>query len=544
MSYNRNGLKVITALIFPFILMSLVFCACSTDKITESLVKIYADDLTGTGIIVDIGGYLVTSGHVVGGSKSIALELKSGSRYEGKILCSNQAKDIAVIKMVGNYSGLQAAALGDSDLVHQLDEVSVAGYLPAATSPVISKGTVSALPKSEGTYYLQTNAALDPDLAGSAVLNKTGEVIGIVSWSFNKAGREGFALASNEVKLLITQAQEAEANPLAIISVDPPSVFNDHAIISWKTNRPATGQVEYGLQQAYGNKTAEDATLLETHGSVIQNLQPKTTYHFRVRSVDGCGNEVSSQDYNITTTISGAQTGKFAILNINVYDITSSAASVSWITNKPATSSVSYGMDKTGTPDVKSDSSLVYEHKIRVDGLQAETRYYLNIRSGTEYGESAQETLTPFSTLPTSPVCCKINCRVPDFAFKTPQGTDFTNKDIAGKKTFIVFTKTSCPTCMQQALFLNDIYRNWPKGDNILMFMVASSEKKSDVDEWIKKYGLTVPVYLDAKADLVNACKFRTIPSELFLDTGSVIRDYKSGGFGTKKEMEEALKHF
>jgi len=97
---------------------------------------------------------------------------------------------------------------------------------------------------------------------------------------------------------------------------------------------------------------------------------------------------------------------------------------------------------------------------------------------------------------------------------------------------------------MQQALFLNDIYRNWPKGDNILMFMVASSEKKSDVEEWIKKYGLTVPVYMDAKADLVNACRFRTIPSVLFLDTGSVIRDYKSGGFGTKKEMEEALKHF
>jgi peroxiredoxin len=162
----------------------------------------------------------------------------------------------------------------------------------------------------------------------------------------------------------------------------------------------------------------------------------------------------------------------------------------------------------------------------------------------TDYDEVEQQNLNPFTTPPTSPVCCKINCRVPDFSFKTLQGTDFTNRDIAGKKVFMVFTKTSCSTCMQQAIFLNDVYKNWPKGTEMMMFMVASSEKRADVEEWIKKYGLSMPVYIDPTANLVSGCQFRTIPTALFLDTGSVIRDYKSGGFGNKKDMEVSVKRF
>jgi hypothetical protein len=41
----------------------------------------------------------------------------------------------------------------------------------------------------------------------------------------------------------------------------------------------------------------------------------------------------------------------------------------------------------------------------------------------------------------------------------------------------------------------------------------------------------------------VNTCKLRTIPSWFILDSGSLIKYYKSGGFGSRPEMEDALKH-
>ena len=401
-----------------------------------------------------------------------------------------------------------------------------------------------AAPKADGISYLQTNAALDPGLTSSAILNKAGELVGMVSGNSGKAGREGYALSANEVRTVLSQAQEAEATPLTIVPLDPPSVYGDHVIVAWKTSRPATGQVEYGTQVSYGNRNIPEATLIESHSSVIQNLQPKTAYHFRVRSVDCCGIEAVSKDYVFTTTAASVQGGKFAVSNIDIYDIASTAATVRWITNKPATSLLSYSADKQGEADSESDNTLVYEHKIRLNGLRPETRYSLNIKSVTDYDEVEQQNLSPFTTLPSSPVCCKINCRLSDFAFKTLQGGDFTNRDILGKKVFMLFTKTSCPTCMQQAIFLNDVYANWPKGTDMVMFMVASSEKKADVEEWIKKYGLSVPIYIDPTANLVSGCQFRTIPTSLFLDTGSVIRDYKSGGFGNKKDMETTVKRF
>ena len=544
MRISHIPIRAVPVLILPLIIVAAVLSACSGPGIADSLVKVQSGDAVVNGIIIDSAGYIVTGAGALGDAGALSVELKAGQSYTGRLICRDSARNLAILKMEGDYPALKPALLGDSDLVHEWDEVTVWSNTPGTSSPVESKGAVTSLPKDEGIAYLQTNAALDPSAAGSAVLNKAGELVGMVSWNAGQAGREGFVLSSNEVKTVLTQAQEAEADPLTIVLPDPPDVFSDRAVISWKTNRPATGQVEFGPKESYGNKTALDTTMLTTHAAVLQGLVPKMTYYFRVLSEDCCGNLAASRGYTLTTTAAGAQGGKFTISNIDVYDITSSAASVRWITNKPATGAVTCRADKATESDSESDNSFVYEHKFRLSGLSPETRYNVSIKSETDFDESAGQALDPFMTPPTSPVCCKINCRIPDFSFKTLQGTDFTNRDIAGKKVFIVFTKTTCPTCMKQALFLNDVIRDWPKGTDMMMFMVASSEKQKDVEEWIKKYGLNMPVYIDSTANLVSGCQFRTIPTALFLDTGSVIRDYKSGGFGSKKDMEESLKQF
>ena len=540
---RRGYARLIITGILPLVLLSVIMSSCGTG-VADSLVRVSAGDVTATGIIVDKGGYVVTGAQADNGANSISVELKPGTSFGGRVICVDRIRGIAVIKMEGNYPALGPVLLGDSDLVHQWDEVTATGYYPGDSKEVTLKGSVTAVNKVEGINYLQTNAALDPGLAGSAVISKAGELVGMVSWNSGLAGREGYALSSNEIRTVLSQAQEAEANPLAIVTVDSPAIYGDHVIVAWKTGRPATGQVEYGPLATYGNKTAPELTLLESHSAVVENLQPKTDYHFRVRSVDCCGIEAVSQDYVITTTAASVQGGKFAISNIDVYDIASTAATVRWITNKPATSLVDYGEDKAGVTDTESDKTLVYDHKVRLEGLRPETRYNVSIKSVTDSDETEQQALAPFNTPPASPVCCKVNCRIPDFTFKTLQGGDFTNRDILGRKVFIVFAKTSCSTCMQQAIFLDDIYAKWPKGTDMIMFMVASSEKKADVEEWIKKYGLSVPVYIDPTANLVSGCQFRTIPTALLLDTGSVVRDYKSGGFGSKKDMEATVKRF
>jgi len=504
------------------------------------MVRIYADSVVGQGVIVDKAGYVITNRHSVKGSQSIFIELKSGERYEGKILCLNEDKDIAVIRMQAPFPDLQPLSLGDSDLAQQNDEVSVVRYFTGSKEVMTSKGTITGMPKSNGANYLQTNAALDAEATGGAVLNKTGELIGVMSWNFGQSGREGYALTSNEIAAILYQAQEAEADPLVIVSIEMPSVTNNSAILGWKTNRPATSQVEYGLQSGiYAFQNKEDTHLLNVHSTVLDNLQPGITYHFLVKSVDSCGNEVLSQDNTFDTTTS-APTGKLAIVSTNVLAISSSGLTVRWITNKPASSTVYYSTDKTGKKEEKTDNNLVYEHEVRIEGLNTETRYFISVKSDAK-GETAQAEAPTITTPSTALVCCKVFCRIPDFDFQTIQGGHFTNADISGKETVIVFAKTACSFCMQQSLFINDFYKNYQNSD-VKMIVVISSEKMQDVIDWQKKYGITVPIYLDTKGDLANACRLRTIPSWMIIDTGSLIKYFKSGGFGSKPEMESAIK--
>lgn len=74
------------------------------------------------------------------------------------------------------------------------------------------------------------------------------------------------------------------------------------ATITWKTDEPATAQVEYGTSAAYGTTTPLDSTLKTNHSVKITGLTPNTTYHYRVRSKDACGHEAEWGDFTVTTT--------------------------------------------------------------------------------------------------------------------------------------------------------------------------------------------------------------------------------------------------
>ncbi len=90
------------------------------------------------------------------------------------------------------------------------------------------------------------------------------------------------------------------------------------ARIDWKTNEPASSQVEYGKTQNYGSfappQPQNDPTAIGpdgkplsagvvTHSVVLTGLEPNTTYHYRVKSKDKAGNEAISQDKTFKTTV-------------------------------------------------------------------------------------------------------------------------------------------------------------------------------------------------------------------------------------------------
>ncbi|HBG46065.1 MAG TPA: hypothetical protein DDW94_03655 [Deltaproteobacteria bacterium] len=166
------------------------------------------------------------------------------------------------------------------------------------------------------------------------------------------------------------------------------SITADTAVINWMTDEASTSQVEYGLTASYGYSTTLDTAARTTHSQTINGLAADTTYNFRVRSVDSTGNAAISGNYTFKTE-PPADTAPPVISNVQVTDITSTSAVVSWTTDELATSQVEFGTSGSYSASTPIKTALTTVHSVLVDGLQSFTTYDFRAVSSDAVGNNA-----------------------------------------------------------------------------------------------------------------------------------------------------------
>ena len=169
---------------------------------------------TGSGVIYDKSGLIVTNNHVVEGASEIVVSLSDGTSVSGKILGTDPATDLAVVKI--NADNLPVAEFGDSSDI-QVGEPAIAIGNPLGLEfrGSVTVGVISALNRSvqvgERKFNLiQTDAAINPGNSGGALVNADGKVIGINSAKIAVSSVEGigFAIPINSVKPIIKELAE------------------------------------------------------------------------------------------------------------------------------------------------------------------------------------------------------------------------------------------------------------------------------------------------------------------------------------------------
>ena len=90
--------------------------------------------------------------------------------------------------------------------------------------------------------------------------------------------------------------------PPVISGIASSGLTASSAVISWATNEPADGQVEYGASTSYGSTDILKSALITSHSISLSSLTPSTAYHYRVKSRDAAGNLSISNDQIFTTT--------------------------------------------------------------------------------------------------------------------------------------------------------------------------------------------------------------------------------------------------
>jgi S1-C subfamily serine protease len=141
---------------------------------------------TGSGVIIDPEGYILTNDHVVVNSDEIEVTLPGRERVQAKLMGADPSTDTAVIK-IDYPEPLPAAVLGDSSTIRP-GQMAIAIGNPYGLDNTVTVGVISAVNRSllsSNNYIIkgviQTDAAVNPGNSGGPLLNSRGEVIGINS---------------------------------------------------------------------------------------------------------------------------------------------------------------------------------------------------------------------------------------------------------------------------------------------------------------------------------------------------------------------------
>ena len=174
---------------------------------------------TGSGIIFDSNGLILTNHHVVADNpQSLTVNLNDGRTFPGTIYGIDTLTDLAIVKI--NATGLPTAPIGDSSSI-QVGQTAIAIGSPLGTfTDSVTSGIISALgrsiPVEDGstlTNLIQTDTAINPGNSGGPLLDPSGKVIGVNTAGATQAQGIGFAIPIDIAKPLLAQASAGQ--PLA-----------------------------------------------------------------------------------------------------------------------------------------------------------------------------------------------------------------------------------------------------------------------------------------------------------------------------------------
>ena len=182
--------------------------------------RIFLDSQSGSGVIFDPGGYIVTASHVVENANAVTVTLDDGRQFEAEVMGTDRLTDLAVLKIGG--SGFPTAPLGDPSRVRVGDWViAIGNALALPGGPTVTVGVISALDRefrvrSDLQLYglIQTDASINPGNSGGPLLNLRGEIVGVNTAIArgDLEGREvegiGFAIGMETVDPVIQQLVE------------------------------------------------------------------------------------------------------------------------------------------------------------------------------------------------------------------------------------------------------------------------------------------------------------------------------------------------
>ncbi len=273
-------------------------------------------EATGSGIIVDAQGDILTNYHVINGATSIKVELLDGTQFAATVVGSAQQDDLALIKIDAGSTKLTPATLGSSSSVGVGDAVIAIGY-PFGLDQSVTSGIVSGLNRDAGgttsrtlSGLIQVDAAINPGNSGGPLLNADGEVIGVntmIESPIEAFTGIGLAIPIDHIKTLLPQIEQGATVQRSWLGISGTEITSDM-------------QAQYNLPVSKGILVAD---VVANGPAAVAGLQGSTVNSQDSTQLDKVGDIITAVDgqavgtvAELTTYLNNKQPGEKVTLTI------------------------------------------------------------------------------------------------------------------------------------------------------------------------------------------------------------------------------------
>jgi Do/DeqQ family serine protease len=168
------------------------------------------EESLGSGVVVRGDGVIVTNNHVVAGGQQFMVVLSDRREFPAKVLLADAHADLAVLKIEVGAERLPTLAIASSNNLQVGDLVLAIGN-PFGVGQTVTNGIISALNRTteEGGSYIQTDAPINRGNSGGALVDMSGDLIGINSFILSPSGASsgiGFAIPGAKVRQVVETA--------------------------------------------------------------------------------------------------------------------------------------------------------------------------------------------------------------------------------------------------------------------------------------------------------------------------------------------------
>jgi len=195
--------------------------AAAAAAVSPAVVQLDTSTGTGSGVIYDAKGYILTAAHVVGNATNVAVRFADGSSTSGTVVGADDTTDVAVVSIDPSEVPAVAVLAVGADL--SVGQTAVAVGSPFRLDQTVTSGIISAVDRIvDFISMVQTDAAINPGNSGGPLVDLRGRVIGINDVIFTNSGDNagvGFAISIDLAKIIADQITAGEAPSLALLGV-------------------------------------------------------------------------------------------------------------------------------------------------------------------------------------------------------------------------------------------------------------------------------------------------------------------------------------